>query len=781
MAGRELELELLMAALGDALLLNGSLYIVSGEAGIGKTRLIEEFEARARMVGCVSLIGRCIPGRPSPYLPFVEVIGQYLDNGSSHSVNNSQEKRALMVNIFDSFSDNSEKASGEASSKQMLSSHTLFALLDFFKTAAKEQPLIVRIEDLHWADSSSIQMLHYMARNIKGLRILLVGTYRPEDLWPDQLGNIHPLKDVLRIMKKEGICEEIVLRGLNDSEMRCLFPILLNGQLEPSLLRRLIVECEGNPLYAIEMARLLNSENALELRDGMWMGTSKAFGIPRVILEVIQSRLEKVPKESKHVLEWASVIGLRFQPRTIAQAMSLGMMDLFEVLEALESEYLVVSQENGVCQFAHDKVRQAVYDSIAPSKREELHRVIGGILEDQKGVTVGTLADHFFRAKDDLRCIKYSLLAGEEFARKGAFPDAQPFFEQVLVMNDGSTSTLPMIARANEGLGDVNLELGKLEEASAYFKTAMEMSLDPEVKTRTKSKLHVCDEFRDALDKEKYFQSAIARYEALGEDENVILCLAYLTDVQLTIGRVDDAIRTSERGMTLLQRCPSLLAKRVILHQAGMLNFHLGNAKEARRDLSDSIELASYFNDSMNISLGSTELSLVLDSVDDLEAAYSIARRGYEEAKGLNMDLITLNSSAGLLHACIRSEKLKEARSLYDMIIDRSKDFKWGIHSTEHCLFLASLAEMKATSGEWDMSVEDFNRSLRMMKATPNGILLEAVVRSWFAEYLKKRGHIQEAQDQLDNAIKIYMRLGNINQAHRLSIKREEVQSSRRG
>ena len=206
MVGREDALRKLREYSEEAASGGGALVLVSGEAGIGKTRLAEEFEKEAIGRGFNVMVGKCVPGTPTPYFPFLDAFKRATEEenadlkGGPNRLFTIARKAApdiagatpiigpylrATASIFKEYKNISDpKAEAE---------RTLFSMLDFLKRISAKQPLLLRIEDLHWADSASIQMVHFFARNSKGLRVLMVGTYRSEEMVNAVTGGTHPL------------------------------------------------------------------------------------------------------------------------------------------------------------------------------------------------------------------------------------------------------------------------------------------------------------------------------------------------------------------------------------------------------------------------------------------------------------------------------------------------------------------------------------------------------------------------------------------------------------
>lgn len=395
MVGRENELEELISHLGKALVGEGSLVLVSGEAGSGKTTLCEEFAKLAVKNGGTILVGRCVPNASSPFLPFME---------------------AFHARSTDPFADSNESVIANRG-KLFLS------VLDSVEKDSQHNVMIIWLEDLHWADSASVALLHFLARNIRMMNVVMLGTYRPEDIHPDLSGEKHPFQEDLRIMRREEICQEISLKPLSPGDTMKLVPLRLGGAVEQPLLDVVANDSKGNPLFAVELIKYLFSTGQISDQKGIWELRDDAnIKIPSTVREVILVRVGHIPKDAKRTLECASVIGEWFGIDMIVETSNLRDAQLLESLESLENDYRLIEETDGRYKFSHEKVRQVVYEQISVQRRRSLHWSIGQSLEKRlpNDELLVQLSEHFDKANENEKCIKYSLMAGKYcFGKKG--------------------------------------------------------------------------------------------------------------------------------------------------------------------------------------------------------------------------------------------------------------------------------------------------------------------------------------------------------------------------
>jgi len=444
MVGRVKEKEAIQSGLSKAIRGHGGLIVISGEAGIGKTKMTEELGRLAVLTGCDFTVGRCLPNSPAPYLPFRDALrGQMGDE------------------VFSS-------PAGDV----------MFQVRDALCRRAQERPVVMVLEDLHWADSASIQVLHFLARNIGGQRSLVVGTYRPEDIsFEVTEGLQHPLFESLRSMRRESLITEIPLGELSEGEIEELLNKLLGGRVHKKVLEEVMREGEGNPLFTIECVHNLLGHGQLTSDKGVWSFAGELVGVPSTVKDVVMRRVERLPRTTKRVLEAASVIGLSFEPKVLASLMNMRQMDLLEVLEEADRSYAMVKVGDGKVSFSHENLQRVIYESMSEARRNEIHREVARILEaEPKSLRLdGEIALHHQYSGERDKCVRYSLSVGMEWLDRKAIFEAVPNFRRVLELTEGNEEFTVERLQAMEGMGDCQVYLANFQEGLRNYEEFMRL------------------------------------------------------------------------------------------------------------------------------------------------------------------------------------------------------------------------------------------------------------------------------------------------------------------
>ena len=268
--GRIKERDLLFSCLSKTMIRNGTLVLITGEAGIGKSRLADEFLEKAMGTNCSCISGNCLPGMPLPYLPFIEAFNKAKVSESLPKMSGAGDRVKETKPIF-----GENYVCGDTESSHVIDAtwspdRILFTALEFVKARSRLRPLIIHIEDLQWADPQSVQLLHFLARNAKSEKILILGTYRTEEVLPLDGQTTNSLFDVLRLMRREGLVEEIELGGLENDDAAEIINDVLGCVANNEIIERVAFECDGNPLYIIETIKTLKNSRMIEMMEGEW-------------------------------------------------------------------------------------------------------------------------------------------------------------------------------------------------------------------------------------------------------------------------------------------------------------------------------------------------------------------------------------------------------------------------------------------------------------------------------------------------------------------------------
>jgi tetratricopeptide (TPR) repeat protein len=426
-----------MARAGD-----GGFLLVSGEAGVGKTRLVKEGEAYARSKGVLALTGRCIQAEGAPpYQPLIEQTEQAArlvpaQNLRAALGENAPEMTKLMPELKRQFPDIPEPVSLPPDQERR---YLLHGCGEFIDRAARTQPMLLIFEDLHWAGESTCRLLRHLADRLRDSPVLMVGTYRAADLDPSQ-----PFSQSLHELLRERLADEIVLERLKEADVAALLEGRA-GQPPPKELVSLIFsETEGNPFFVEELYRHLDEAGKLFDADGRYVsGVSvKDTEVPRGVRLIIEHRLAKVSEACRRLLTAAAVAGRMLPYDVIRRVGDMPEDPLLEAIEEAQAASLLEDVSVGRearYQFVHEQMRQTLLGALSLPRRQRLHLRVADALEQGSAAQVeknhGEIAFHLYQAgaaADPERTVRFLLAAAQRAVDAVAFEDAMKLLDMAV-------------------------------------------------------------------------------------------------------------------------------------------------------------------------------------------------------------------------------------------------------------------------------------------------------------------------------------------------------------
>ena len=349
------------------------LVLLAGEPGIGKTRLAAEFALAAHAGGASILFGRCEEEPPLAYQPFVEALHHYIATCPINDLRaqvgtNASELASLVPELAQRLPDLPPPA-GETQRERYRILDAAGALL---AAASKAAPMVLVVDDLHWADKATLQLLKHILRSPEQSRLLVLCTYRDSELT-----RTHPLSETLADMRRDRGFERISLTGLNEGDVRALVSVRAGQEASPAFIRAIHGQTEGNPFFIEEVLQYLEETGAIYQRDGRWMTdlNISELGIPESIKDVLDRRLLRLSEECNSVLTVASVIGTEFGLDALERASDLSGDRLVELLEEAVAARVVeeVLPLVGHYRFSHGLIHQTLYEELTTTRRVRLH------------------------------------------------------------------------------------------------------------------------------------------------------------------------------------------------------------------------------------------------------------------------------------------------------------------------------------------------------------------------------------------------------------------------
>ena len=473
--GRSRELATLRALLPDAASEGGRVALLSGESGSGKSRLVRELAEEAASDGVLVLYGACDAVVGTPYEAFVSALEQLARLSEPHALRadlgtGGGELVRLLPDLAQRLGGLSEPVPGDPDTER----HRLHAAVgDLLANVSRRQAVLLLIEDLHWADSSTLLLVRHLARAPGNARMLLLATFRDTEAdMPDELSEL-----LIGLRRVEGV-ERLGLAGLSDEEVAEFVRQAAGGDLEPAvaeLAREISELTDGNAFLMIELWRALTESDAVEVVSGIarLAQSVPALVSPESVRDVVSERVSRLASSTTEVLELAAVAGPAFNVDVVRRATGLEERSLLEALDEGARSGIVeeVPATGPAYRFTHELVRRALYDRLSALRRAELHLQVGTALEEGLGAAptrgLAEVAHHLAAAGalgDAGRAVAYNLRAARAAMAALAFDQAAAHFRAALALGVESQSEQ----------AEIQLELGTALHSGGGWADAVE-------------------------------------------------------------------------------------------------------------------------------------------------------------------------------------------------------------------------------------------------------------------------------------------------------------------
>jgi hypothetical protein len=488
--GRDAEVKQLQQAFDAAISGDGGLVMIAGEPGVGKTAISEQLATYVALRGGKTLVGHCYEeGSLSlPYLPFVEAMRSHVLSRDAEELRAELGTGAGDVaRIVSEVRDRVQvelRPAGDADDDRW---RLLQAVTTFLRNAGNLQPLVLVLEDLHWSDRGTLDLLLHVARNLSGARLLVVGTYRDVEV-----DRSHPLSGTLADLRRLDGFQRISLRGLTAQEVQRMMSSLAGQEITWTTAEAVYRQTEGNPLFVQEVQRYLIEEGLIVREAGRWRAASDtqpiAMSIPEGLRDVIGKRLTRLTPECNRILAVAAVIGRDFELQTLQSISQLDEESVVSAVEEAEKVGILQDQSRPGSiryRFAHAFFRQTLYEELSAPRRLRLHQEVARALEVQYARRLeehaAELAEHFSHSTDasDLqKAVQYGRQAAQRAVEVFDFGEAERLLLRAIeaqeVFNDGDFS---LLSRLYQDLGNAVLYLDQpMRVGDEIAKQALELA-----------------------------------------------------------------------------------------------------------------------------------------------------------------------------------------------------------------------------------------------------------------------------------------------------------------
>jgi tetratricopeptide (TPR) repeat protein len=740
--GREAELDLL--ARESALTLEtgtGRSLFVEGPAGAGKTRLVLEFLERLsrERPGIGIARGRCLQtfGSADPYLPFVAALKDLSDDRTAGFV-----KREALSSILTELAPywlsvvplvggvlsagfaTAAKLRGQSPSGGAPSREALFVqYLEVIKGIARNGPLVLFIDDLHWSDQSSVALLAHLSRGVTHLPVLILGTVRGTDAELEK----HSVLEVIRELEREDVAKLVRLDEMPDDTLAALMTSEFGGAISDPLARWMLQTAGGNPLFVGELARLLKQSGTAVERNGEWFLTDAVadLDVPRSVEAVIESRIQRLEPDEVRILQYASVGGNEFNSTEVARLLEEDELGVLDTLERMDRRFALVETTgevelpDGECattfRFRHALTQTVLYRQVVGKRRILLHRkaalALEALFQDSLEDVACKLARHFHEGRQKESAHRFAWLAAERARRIYAHWEAEEHYRLALQNSSDEADR----AALEERLGDVYDVVGYYATGIERYRRSLEMRQDRRADSlRLRRKIIVLerkagltpapvllrevrsllDESIDEPDERCYLlletsmlpnavgvveavEEAVQLAERQGEPNLVLDALERLAYVLIFFGgRIQEAFPHLERTLEIAQAMGDPLRSERSHEIHAIAHAKLGRYAEALGEFEGALQMAETIGEPRRIGVVCNNLGTVLLRLGRYAEAENVLQRARQIHERRDRSML-MQSVLNLAERARRSGDLELAADRYRQLLEYSRGFEY--------------------------------------------------------------------------------------------------------
>jgi DNA-binding SARP family transcriptional activator/class 3 adenylate cyclase len=716
LVGREEELAQMLAALPrrePQVSAPVRLLLVAAEAGIGKTRLLAELAERARETGLLTLAGGCYEHEGKlPYGPIHDALLDYLRNQPEAVLRSLlgdllPELARILPELRTRLPDVPESMMGDAEGQRL---RLFSAVARVVERISESSGVVLILDDLHWADDASLQLLHYLLRQ-RGLdRVLIVGTYRKEEVATDT-----PLAQLEAETCNAASARLLALTPLDDASLTGVLGERMDGRCARSLATAVHERSGGNPFFALQMVRLLTQEGRLvEGEEGWCLAEGATVELPPEVRATVARRFRRLARQERDVLTLGAVLGREFGYPALEAVWSGDADAFYAAIETSLSEQVLTETDDGYV-FGHPLLHEVVYARVPSGQRVRLHRKVGVALEALYGEHpdghAAELARHFLQGGDPERALAYAMQAGDQAEAAFAHGEAERQYRAALELA-GELGDEVRRAKALAKLGFALRAVGRWGEAIEVLERAAQMyheADDAGAEARAVAEIGwvLGEQHYDDLDDEEAAAARLkAELERLRERapaRDVAALLVTLSTLLTRCGRVEQALETATQAAELARSAGDEHIRATAEGRRGFALNVLRRFDEGKQALESAIPVLEAAGD----------MHLLIRSLGNLGETYArtgdyrVARQHYQRALELAQrwgNPGTINFQAlKLAEAAYHAGDWKQARVEYEHAADLARQLPANEESNSPLFSLALLAMLQ---GAWEDAVQ---------------------------------------------------------------------------
>ncbi len=759
--GRENEMIKIKEYINSVFNKSGGAVCVRGEVGVGKTRLIHAVIKDSRYRDFQFWESNLsIATHSIPYYPFREII-----LGISHKAGKECLRKlplAYQVEIKKIVPDLANHDNKTDETVFMLDKFRLFeGVRRFFSYQSQKTPLFIFLDNIHWLDDDSLELLHYLLRMLKNEPIFFFFVYRIEESKSSFFQN------TLSLMAREGLYEQIDLELLQTADVHRLISLMMDSAPSPELTEYVVRKTGGNPFFIEELMKTLEAQNILYWDDERWVfDRSKDVTIPHTVKSVFEQKLGMLNKDGQMLLEYAAVIGRPFDFTFLQKITGFNEGQLFDVLDKIIGLRLLKEGNGGRYYFAEDMIREIIYQKIGSAEQKHYHQVVGEWLlelnQNRLVDVVEELAHHFYRGGIYDRAIEYCLIAGNRAKDVYANQSAVKFYTWALESLKESTivdkklkeiEILKKRAEAFNFIGEYIKAKKDLNDAIATARETRNMKYEADCRILYAIISQTTGQYKEAI---QQVRLSLKIYKSLKDKNGELSSFICLGNVYNYCGKYQEALKFYSRSLKRAIEIGDRKSEGMILNNIGTIKENLGLHSTALKLYQRALKVSEETNNLELLIKVLNNMGVMYTDLGDYTKALEFHQRvselaikiGSREAEAANF------CNLGIIHHSIGD--YYKALNFYQQSLEITKELG---HCYGTALNLDSMGSLYSKMGDYHKAL-DFHQQALKIRTDVGDTGGESQSLSNIGEIYKNLGEYSQALEFYQRSLKIAEEFG---------------------
>lgn len=639
-------------------------------------------------------------------------------------------------------------------------------VLNIIINAAREKPLLLFFEDIHWAEETSLLMLQYIARSAKDSKLLICCTYRSEELRPH-------ISKILEEMKESGMAEELLLIPLMKTDITALIKSFFSApQFSEEFFDEVYEKSGGNPFYAKELIHTLYAEKAIQDIDGKWqINPDMKLKLPATVVEAVSRRLDRLRADELRIVECAATIGRKCTLSLLSSCLDINKKKLLSSLANIENYKILHLQDEETMsyQFEHAITQEVIYGEMNERWRRVMHQNVGSTLEglykNDLEEVIYQLAHHFYKGGITEKALNYSIQAGEKASREYAVEKGIEYYKNSLDVlgTIGSVDSKKKTLEVLSIIGEIARYVGKYAESLSYYDQLITLSVELNEKRMLSEAYRNIGEIN--IGQAKYdlanenLKKALSLSTSINDEYGIASSYHHLGTIRWRMGKLNDANMHLTKCLEIAKKTnnKSLLCKALLI--TGAVHWSGGKYGDALEYYRKGLGIAEELDDKYEI----------VRAYNNIGAVYSEGFGDYVKAIEWYEKQIKLSKKIGYLRSVgYGLSNVAESYAKLNQQLDKAKEY------TDEALNIFSKLGEKRMIGVclynygviyhkkkvWNKSEECFENAVKIAEEVD---CLEGLSQYYhdYARMLADKGNKKKAIGMYQKSIAVYKKLGN--------------------